>query len=113
MEARWFAGRLRELREAKAFSRDELAELAGIKPSAVRDIEQGVYSPNWETVVRLCRALAVTPDAFAQEPSPREPTGPGRPRRTTSAAHAPTTETPRTGRPASRRGGGKGKPRRT
>lgn len=86
MEAKWFAGRLRELREERCFGREQLAELAEIKASAVRDIEQGVYSPNWETVVALCRALSVTADAFLQEPAERPPIGPGRPRKDPEAA---------------------------
>jgi transcriptional regulator with XRE-family HTH domain len=81
MQAEWFAGRLRELREEKGFGREQLAELAGIKASAVRDIEQGVYSPNWETVVALCRALGVTADAFLQGPTERPPIARGRPRK--------------------------------
>jgi transcriptional regulator with XRE-family HTH domain len=81
MQAEWFAGRLRELREERGFAREQLAELAGIKPSAVRDIEQGVYSPNWETVVALCRTLGVTADAFLQQPAERPPVGRGRPRK--------------------------------
>jgi transcriptional regulator with XRE-family HTH domain len=91
MEATWFYGRLRELREAAGLSREQLAESAGVKPSAVRDIEQGVYSPNWETVVSLCRALGVRADAFLQPPADRPPQGPGRPRKATanSAAEVP------------------------
>jgi transcriptional regulator with XRE-family HTH domain len=79
MEATWFAGRLWELREGKSLSREELAALAGIKPSAVRDIEQAVYSPNWETVVALCKALGVTADAFLEQPAEHPPRGRGRP----------------------------------
>jgi transcriptional regulator with XRE-family HTH domain len=92
MEAKWFAGRLRELREANALSRDVLAERAGIKPSAVRDIEQAVYSPNWETVVALCRALGVRCDAFLERPTDRPPPGPGRPRKAVPVESPPQPE---------------------
>jgi transcriptional regulator with XRE-family HTH domain len=88
MDAKWFAGRLRELREERGFSRGELAGRAGIKPSAVRDLEQGQYGPNWETVVALCLALGVRCDAFLQEPAERPPPGRGRPRK------APVAEEP-------------------
>jgi transcriptional regulator with XRE-family HTH domain len=88
MQAEWFGGRLRELREERGFGREQMAEMAGIKASAVRDMEQGVYSPNWETVVALCRALGVTADAFLQQPADRPPVGRGRPRKDA------TTETP-------------------
>lgn len=81
MEAKWFAGRLRELRTEKGLTRDELADLAGIKATAVRDMEQGAYSPNWETVVALCKALEVGCQAFMQEPAKAPPVGRGRPRK--------------------------------
>jgi transcriptional regulator with XRE-family HTH domain len=81
MEAKWFAGRLRELREGKGISREHLAESAAIKASAVRDIEQGVYSPNWETVLALCQALGVSCEVFTQEPTERPPATPGRPKK--------------------------------
>lgn len=86
MQAEWFAGRLRELREEQGFGREQLAELAGVKASAIRDMEQGVYSPNWETVVALCRALDVTADAFLQQPADRPPAGRGRPRKEPATA---------------------------
>jgi transcriptional regulator with XRE-family HTH domain len=87
MEASWFAGRLWELREGKSLSREELAALAGIKPSAVRDVEQAVYSPNWETVIALCKALGVTADAFLEKPAQRPRRGRGRPRKATDGEH--------------------------
>jgi transcriptional regulator with XRE-family HTH domain len=89
MEAKWFAGRLRELREAGALSREALAERAGIKTSAVRDIEQAVYSPNWETVVALCRALGVGCDAFLEQPAKRPRATRGRPPKSAEDARTP------------------------
>ena len=99
MQAEWFAGRLRELREGRGLDRDQLAGQAGIRPSAVRDLEQGRYSPNWETVVALCLALGVTPDAFAQQPAARPPIGRGRPRKAGGGERAGA-------RPAGHQGGG-------
>jgi transcriptional regulator with XRE-family HTH domain len=80
---------LRELREAKGMSREQLADSAGMKVGGIRDLEQGVRSPTWKTVLALCVALGVTPDAFTTEPADRPPATPGRPRRTPPAEPPP------------------------
>jgi transcriptional regulator with XRE-family HTH domain len=78
----WFANRLRELREAAGLERKELAARAGLRSEAgIRDLEQGRVGPTWKTVLAICNALGVTPDAFTVEPAPRDPAGPGRPPR--------------------------------
>jgi transcriptional regulator with XRE-family HTH domain len=69
MRPEWFAGRLRQLREARGWTQPQLAGAAGVTAAAVKSLEQGRNSPTWETVVAVCRALAVTPDAFAQAPA--------------------------------------------
>ena len=81
MQAEWFAGRLRELREAAGLSRKELADKAGLQSEGgIRDLEQGRRKPSWEMVIALCRALGVTCDAFLVAPQPlaAKPVG-GRP----------------------------------
>jgi transcriptional regulator with XRE-family HTH domain len=76
----FFAGRLRELRQAAGLSRRELAAKAGMRgPNGIRDLEQGVRSPAWGTVLALAKALGVTLEAFVQPPAERAPAGPGRP----------------------------------
>ncbi len=80
MNADWFAGRLRELREGKSWTQQQLADQAGLKIGGVRDLEQGRVKPTWETVLALCVPLEVTPDAFIQEPGTiSEPKKRGRP----------------------------------
>jgi len=77
----WFAGRLRELREAAGLSRKELAARAGMQSEAgIRNLEQGIRKPTWETVLALCQALKVSCEAFTQAPTPTEPAAQGRPR---------------------------------
>src|SRR5688572_29705519 len=62
-----FARRLQELREAAGLSRPELAQRAGIRSLArIRNLEQGLTSPDRETVRRLALALGVPGDAFEQ-----------------------------------------------
>jgi transcriptional regulator with XRE-family HTH domain len=65
----WFAGRLRELREQAGLARKELAARARLSEGGVRDLEQGHRRPSWETVLALCDALGVGPNAFAQAPA--------------------------------------------
>jgi transcriptional regulator with XRE-family HTH domain len=108
MQAEWFAGRLRELREAKGSTQQQLADAAGLKLGGIRDLEQGRRSPTWETVVALCKALGVTADAFLQEPQERLAAGPGRPRkavmREEGSLRAPKENVPQRGKPKRRKG---------
>jgi transcriptional regulator with XRE-family HTH domain len=87
MNAAWFAGRLRELREKAGLSRGQLAERAGMKSAAgIRNLEQGVRLPSWETVLALCEALGVSCDAFTQEPGELPPPRAGRPKKVKAPA---------------------------
>ena len=84
MAAEHFGARLRELREAAGLSRKDLAERAGMKSEGgIRNLEQGVNGPTWETVLALAKALGVDCTAFAEEPTeaPTAPRKPGRPRK--------------------------------
>ncbi len=81
MEAAWFASRLKELREAKGWTQQELADASGVSQRAISHIEQGVHEPVWSTVVALCQALGVACDEFMKRPQPRPSGGPGRPRK--------------------------------
>ncbi len=98
MEAAWFAGRLKELREARGWTQQQLADAAGLNKFGVAQIEQGRHQPTWETVVALCKALGVACDAFMQEPTPRPSAGPGRPPKAAGEAEPEQPKRPR-GRP--------------
>jgi transcriptional regulator with XRE-family HTH domain len=75
-----FAARLRELREAAGLGRQELADKAGMKIGGIRDLEQGLRRPLWDTVVALAEALGADIRAFLEEPAePPEKRGRGRP----------------------------------
>ena len=79
-DAKRFAARLRELREAAGLSRKQLATKAGMRSEAgIRNLEQGIRSPGWDTVLALAEALGVDCTAFTAEPEEREPAKPGRP----------------------------------
>jgi transcriptional regulator with XRE-family HTH domain len=104
MIAEWFGARLRELREGKGLTQTQLAELAGVSFRGVAQWEQGVREPGWSSILALCQALDVTPDAFTQVPVARPVPPPGRPRKASAKAEA--TESPAKG-PAKRRGQGR------
>lgn len=55
------AMRLIDLRIEQGLSQDALAEKAGIDRKTVNRIENDHFSPNLNTLIRLCRALKVQP----------------------------------------------------
>jgi transcriptional regulator with XRE-family HTH domain len=59
-----FAKRLIELRHASGLSQYELAKRAGLTRQAMSLLELGQREPNWATVQRLAKALAVSCEAF-------------------------------------------------
>jgi transcriptional regulator with XRE-family HTH domain len=52
-----FGKRLRELREVRGWTQEELAEKAGMNWLQVGHIERGASDPKLSTIVRLARAL--------------------------------------------------------
>lgn len=115
MNAEWFAGRLRELRENLGWTQQQLAEKAGLTRDGVAQLETGRRKPGWDTVVAICQALGVPCDAFLQAPATSPPAGPGRPRKAVGGdaekeSAAQGAESPR-GKHRTRKGkrqGGKG-----
>ena len=90
MKPEWFAGRLRELREQAGLSRQQLADRAGMKSEAgIRNLEQGIRRPSWDTVLALCQALGVSCDAFTRPPGELPPPRVGRPRKAADAPGSP------------------------
>jgi transcriptional regulator with XRE-family HTH domain len=95
MNPEWFAGRLRELREAKGWTQQQLAEKANMTKDGLARLERGDRSPAWETVVALCQALGVDCSAFLTAPADREAPGPGRPKKADAQGeigHVPISE---------------------
>jgi transcriptional regulator with XRE-family HTH domain len=54
-----FAKRLRELRQQKGMTQEELASESGLSISFIRSVEQGVNAPSFESLEALAKALAV------------------------------------------------------
>jgi len=66
-----FSEILRNVRETRKLSQSELAERAGLQPSAISHFETGKRAPSFENLVRLANALAVSIDFLlgrAEEP---------------------------------------------
>lgn len=91
MKSEWFAGRLRELREAAAFTQQQLADKAGLTREGIAQLETERREPSWRTVVSLCKALGVSSEAFLKEPTTGREPRPGRPRKTAPATAVPDT----------------------
>lgn len=79
MNGNWFAGRLRELREAAGLTQQQLAERAGMAWRSITHLEGGDRKPSWETVLKLCGVLNVDCREFTKEPVPRSKPKRGRP----------------------------------
>jgi len=54
--------RLREVRERKFISQDDLSQTTGIAASTISRIESGLQAPRWVTIRKLAEALGVEPD---------------------------------------------------
>lgn len=59
-----FARNLVEARRRRELSQDELAERAGMHRTAISLLERSGRDPRLETIVKLARALRVTPTAL-------------------------------------------------
>lgn len=54
--------RLHALRKQKGYTQEELSELAGISPQHCSGVETGAAKISLAALVRLCNALAATPN---------------------------------------------------
>ncbi len=79
MSAANFSGRLKELREGKGLTQQELADQAQLAKATIADLEQERYAPTWPTAVALAGALGVDLREFLEAPKPRPQAGRGRP----------------------------------
>lgn len=58
--------RLKDARINSGYSQQSLAVLAGVDRKTVNRIENGHFSPNMATFVRLCSVLKVKPSAIVR-----------------------------------------------
>jgi transcriptional regulator with XRE-family HTH domain len=63
-----FGQRIRELRTAKGYSQEKLAEKAGLHWTYVGQIERGGRNPTLKNILKLSKALDMSPsDLFSYE----------------------------------------------
>lgn len=63
-----FGEKVKEIREKRGFSQEELAHLVGFETkSAISKIERGIVDPPQSMVVKLAKALNVSPIEFFDE----------------------------------------------
>jgi len=60
------AALLRQYRQQRALSQDELAEAAGVSRTTILKLEAGQRQPRPKTLRKLARALRVKPSALLQ-----------------------------------------------
>jgi len=74
--------RIRELREERGLTREQLAGAAGVNPHTLRDVELELYPPGgWGFVCALADALGVRLDDLRRPAAPVARRGPGRPKK--------------------------------
>ena len=61
VERQRLGDRIRELREAKSFSQQDLADRAGMTRPYLSNLERGQSSPTVDLIVRIAKALDQTP----------------------------------------------------
>lgn len=54
--------RLRELRERRFMTQDQLSQESGVRAATISEIENGLRSPRFGTIKKLAAALGVEPD---------------------------------------------------
>lgn len=50
---------LQSRRKARKIAQEQLADIAGISPRTLRDIEKGVANPELETLMKICSVLGM------------------------------------------------------
>jgi len=74
MKAEHALTRLREAREARGLSLEELAAKLGVQRQVIYKYEHGRIAPSKMAIARFCAALNVPPDFFARPAPEAEPT---------------------------------------
>jgi len=68
-----FAERLRQLRNKAGLSQEALAVKAAMSVGTIRNYEQSVREPLWDSLFQLCRGLGVSCEEFANCTSMKAP----------------------------------------
>jgi len=57
-----FMERLKEIREEKGFSQEQVAKVIGIRQQTISQYEKGITEPDIQTLKKLCDFFDVTSD---------------------------------------------------
>jgi transcriptional regulator with XRE-family HTH domain len=101
----WIGGRIRELRDVRGWTREDLATAAGVSVRAIVQWERKEREPSWSNVLALAAALGVECTAFTIPPAERELPGRGRPKKAATEKEEKSTPKKR-GRPTKERKAG-------
>ena len=71
-DSRDIGNRLFHLRKKAGLTQAEMAEAAGISDRAYANIERGAINMRTETLMKICNALGITPDAILVGDDPRD-----------------------------------------
>jgi transcriptional regulator with XRE-family HTH domain len=61
-EAIWFGKNLKRIRMKKGMSQGAIARSLGVGRSFITNIENGKTNPTLATIMRIAKALSITPD---------------------------------------------------
>lgn len=50
---------IQKRRKSRKIVQEDLADIAGISPRTLRDIEKGIANPELETLMRICKVLGM------------------------------------------------------
>lgn len=67
LDNRTIGNKLLAIRKKLGLTQNELAEKAGLSNRTYADIERGTVNMKVETILRICSALHITPDAVLTE----------------------------------------------
>lgn len=62
--------KLLAIRKKTGMTQNEVAEAAGLSDRTYADIERGSVNMRLETILRICKALQITPDSILTEENP-------------------------------------------
>lgn len=67
---RAIGNKLLSIRKRLGLTQNEVAEAAGLSDRTYADIERGTVNMRIETILKICNALDITPDAILTEDNP-------------------------------------------
>ncbi len=68
-DLKMIGAKLLAIRKKAGLTQSEVAELSGLSDRTYADIERGTVNMRVETVLRICKALQITPDDIVSEES--------------------------------------------